>query len=55
MGTQVWRTLTQAGSIQDAYEALLNEYEVEPSRLREDLDEFLDKLLAQGLIEIGSQ
>ncbi len=54
VGTQMWNALTQAGSIQDAYEALLKEYEVEPVRLRGDLDEFLDKLLAQGLIEVSS-
>ncbi len=54
VGTQMWNALTQAGSIQDAYEVLLKEYEVEPVRLRGDLDEFLDKLLAQGLIEVSS-
>ena len=40
VGTQMWNALTQAGSIQDAYEALLKVYEVEPVRLRGDLDEF---------------
>jgi hypothetical protein len=31
----------------------LTEYGVEPERLRQDLDELLDKLLEQRLIEIA--
>ena len=38
-----------------SYDTLLQEYEVEPARLREDLDVFLDQLVEQGLIEVGSQ
>lgn len=50
-GTRMWDVLTTAGSIQMAYEALLEEYEVEPARLHADLAEFIDQLRAKRLIE----
>src|SRR5438552_9104783 len=53
IGTRMWAVLTDMPSIQAAYDALLQEYEVEPKQLREDLDDFLDRLLAQGLIQLG--
>jgi hypothetical protein len=53
VGTRMWAVLHDAPSIQSAYESLLTEFEVEPQRLRQDMDELLDQLLAQGLIEVG--
>ena len=47
----MWTALTDAESIQAAYDSLLEEYEVSPEQLRKDLEEFLDKLSEQGLIE----
>lgn len=55
MGTQMWKTLIASDSIQAAYETLLAEYDVEASRLREDLDELIQKLMEQGLVEVGSE
>ena|SRR5580765_8779099 len=51
VGTRMWTALNAAASIQQAYEQLLDEYEVEPARLRDDLDEFIETLLGQRLIE----
>jgi hypothetical protein len=53
VGTRMWTVLSSAGSIQAAYDALLQEYEVEPAQLRADLQEFIDQLLQQKLIETG--
>jgi len=53
VGTRIWTVLHDAPSIQAAYESLLAEFEVEPERLRQDMDELLDQLLAQGLIELA--
>lgn len=53
VAARLWTVLKDAPSIQAAYDALVDEYEVPPERLRQDLDEFLDKLLEQGLIEVG--
>lgn len=52
VGTNMWTKLTSSPSIQSAYDALLAEYDVESDKLRTDLIELLEKLVAQGLIEI---
>jgi Coenzyme PQQ synthesis protein D (PqqD) len=52
VGTRMWVALTESDSIQAAYESLLTEFDVEPGELRRDLEEFIDKILKQGLIEI---
>src|SRR5437773_10339026 len=51
VGARMWELLTDEPSIQAAYEALLEEYDVESARLRADLGEFLGTLLAQGVIQ----
>lgn len=53
VGTRMWSVLSGARSIQAAYDALLQEYEVEPLQLRADLEAFIDELLDQKLVEIG--
>jgi hypothetical protein len=53
VGTRIWTVLHDAPSIQSAYESLLAEFDVEPEHLRQDMDELLDQLLAQGLIELA--
>ena len=55
VGTQMWKTLVASDSIQAAYETLLAEYDVEANRLRQDLDDLIQKLLEQGLVEVGSE
>ena len=50
-GARMWDVLNNAGSIQAAYDLLLQEYDVDPARLRADLEEFIDALLGQKLIE----
>ena len=54
MGTRMWTALTTASTVQEAYDNLLAEYEVEPEVLRKDLTELLEKLADQGLVEISS-
>ena len=53
VGTRMWQLVTEANSIQSAYDALVTEYDVAPETLREDLLELLDTLQGRGLIEIG--
>ncbi len=50
VGTRMWLVLHSSPSIQAAYELLLAEFEVEPERLRRDLDKLLEQMLEQGLI-----
>jgi hypothetical protein len=53
VGTRVWTVLSQAVSIQAAYDALLAEYDVEPEKLRADLVDLIDRLLVHGLMEVA--
>jgi hypothetical protein len=46
----MYKALTSSLSIQAAYEALSQEYEIEPGQLRSDLDGFLAHLLENGLL-----
>ena len=38
VGTRMWILLKDSASIQDAFDALVQEYEVEQDRLRQDFD-----------------
>ena len=52
IGTRIWTVLQGSPSIQAAHASLLDEFEVEPERLRQDMERLLDQMLAQGLIEL---
>ena len=54
VGTHMWQLVTAAETIQSAFDTLLNEYDVEPDELRDDLAQLLDSLLDRGLIEIDA-
>ena len=53
VGTRMWDVLTKSASVEEAFDTLLSEYDVEAGQLRADLDEFLGKLVEHGLIEIS--
>jgi len=55
VGTQMWNALTSTPSVEAAYETLLEEYEVEPETLRQDLYDLIGKLAEQGLVEVQSE
>ncbi|HEV8187295.1 MAG TPA: PqqD family protein [Pyrinomonadaceae bacterium] len=50
VGTRFLTVLTSSESIEAAYEALRQEYDVEPQALRADLRELVEKLVDQGLL-----
>lgn len=52
VGTRMWKVLTTSETIQMAYDLLLNEFETSEGQLQSDLDELIQKLSANGLIEI---
>jgi hypothetical protein len=52
VGARAWSVLMASASIQDAYDSLLAEYQVEPDQLRTDLGALIVDLEAQGLLEI---
>jgi antirestriction protein len=51
-GTRMWQLTTTAASVEAAYQALLNEYEVEPGTLRQNLSDLLEKLATNGLLNM---
>jgi hypothetical protein len=46
----MYKILTSSSSVQAAYEALAQEYRVEPDQLRADLDQFVGNLIENGLV-----
>jgi hypothetical protein len=54
VGARMWTLLTESDSIQTAYDALLEEYDVEPEQLRADLTDLIDQLAQHGLITLGN-
>lgn len=52
VGTRMLSVLLRSESVQQAYEQLLGQYDVSAARLREDLEQFIEKLLEQGLIQL---
>jgi hypothetical protein len=52
VGTRMWAALLEAPSIQAAYEQLLAEYDVDPGQLQSDLCQLIERLRAEGLIEV---
>ncbi len=53
IGTRFLTLLSTSDSIQVAYEALLEEYDVEADVLRRDVTELLDEMIKQGLVSIS--
>jgi hypothetical protein len=50
VGTRFLTVLTSSESIEAAYETLREEYDVDPTALRDDLRELVEKLVDQGLL-----
>ncbi len=53
VATRMWQLITSCESVAAAYELLVQEYDAEPAQIRQDMDEFLQKLLSLGLVETG--
>lgn len=52
VGTRMWVALTGSESIDAAYSALLDAYDVEPGQLHTDLLAFIDRLIEGGMLEV---
>ena len=51
-GTQMWETVTRAATVEEAFEALSSEFEVEPETLRDHLSDLLGQLVDNGLVQV---
>ena len=52
VGTRMWQALTSSENIEVAYQKLLADYEVDPALLRQDLDDFVAKMVQRGLLAL---
>jgi cell division septum initiation protein DivIVA len=52
VGTRLWAVLTTTESVGAACEALAAEYDVEPARLRADIEALVARLAEHGLVEL---
>ena len=48
----MWTVLAASPSIEAAFDTLLIEYEVDPVQLRNDLHNFIEKLVDLGLLDV---
>lgn len=53
-GTRMWQLVTVAPKIEVAYQQLLEEYDVQPELLRENLTDLLARLVENGLLQVAS-
>lgn len=54
VGTAIWKTMQEYGTLQEVLNALLEQYEVESEVLENDLEDFVGKLVESGLVEVTS-
>jgi hypothetical protein len=52
VGARIWRLIQEPRTVNEVYETLLEEYEVEPERCERELLALLQELAAKGLVEI---
>lgn len=52
VGTRMFNVLLESPSIDQAYQTLLEEYQVDSELLKQDLFNYIEQLAEQGLIEI---
>lgn len=53
-GTRMWSVMTGGGTIQEALNVLLSEYDVDPELLKRDLTSLIERLAAKGLVQVSS-
>ena len=52
VGTRIWQLLQENNHLQQVFDTMLEEYDVDEKQLEQDLNELLDKLLDEKLIAI---
>ena len=55
VGARIWNLVQEPRAVADIQSAITNEYNVEPERCAQDLAGLLEKLLAEGLIEVKDE
>ena len=52
VGTRIWRLVEDDGRLKVVHAKLLDEYDVEPARLEDDLKELIGRLAEAGLVNV---
>ena len=52
VGARIWKLMQEPRAVGDIQDTITGEYDVEPERCANDLFVLLEKLLAEGLIEV---
>ncbi len=52
VGARIWNLVQEPRAVVEIQDAIASEYDVEPERCARDLSGLLEKLLAEGLIEV---
>lgn len=52
VGTAIWQAMQEKESLQDVFEVLMEQYEVDEEVLQQDLSDFVAKLLENGLVKV---
>jgi hypothetical protein len=55
VGTRIWQLLQEHSRLCTVYEIMLDEYDVEPARLEEDLLKLIGELADAGLVIYGQR
>jgi len=50
IGTAIWQGMQEKETLQEVFELLLNQYDVEADLLKQDLLAFVDKLVKHGIV-----
>lgn len=53
VGARMWQLIGDGNSVGAIYETLLDEYEVAPSELMQDMSRMLDELQARALVSLA--
>jgi hypothetical protein len=54
VGSRLWKLLTTAPTIRDAFAAMLLEYDVAPDELERDMTALIAELVDRGLLRTGN-
>ena len=52
VGTAIWQAMQEKKDLQEVYDAMLEQYDVEPEVLEKDLLDFVGKLTESGLVSL---
>lgn len=52
VGTAIWQFMQEYGTLQEVFDAMLEQYDVDDEVLEKDLSDFVGKLIESGLVVV---